>query len=79
MCNLPVLRCADSETTDLIYLDPSFNFGRKWEDSADERNKLALPPFNDIWTLSDTHADEKTLSAANYPRVKNVINIRIES
>ena len=26
MCNLPVLRCADSETADLIYLDPSFNF-----------------------------------------------------
>ena len=79
MCNLPVLRCADSETADLIYLDPSFNFGRKWEDSADERNKRALASFKDTWTLSDTHADEKTLSAANYPRVKNAINIRIES
>ena len=57
MDNLPVLWCADSETVDLIHPDPSFNFGRKWEDSA----------------------DEKTLSAANYPRVKNAINIRIES
>ena len=57
MDNLPVLRCANSETADLIYLDPSFNLGRKWEDSA----------------------DEKALSAANYPRVKSAINIRIES
>ena len=26
--NLPVLRCIDSKTADLIYLDPPFNSGK---------------------------------------------------
>ena len=79
MDNLPVLRSIDSETVDLIYLDSPFNSGKQWENPIGEGNKRALASFKDTWTLSDTHADEETLLAANYQRVKNVINIRTES
>ena len=73
MDNLPVLRCADSETGDLIYPVPPFNFGTLMKGTN------ALAPFKDTWTLSDTRADEETLPATNYPRVKDAINIRIRS
>ena len=31
MDNLSVLRSIDSETADLIYLDPPFNSGKQWK------------------------------------------------
>ena len=59
MDNLPVLRSIDSETVDLIYLDPPFNSGKQWENPIGEGKSLALASFKDTWELSDTHADEE--------------------
>ena len=59
MDNLPVLRSINSETVDLIYLDPPFNSGKQWENPIGEGNKRALASFKDTWELSDTHADEE--------------------
>ena len=46
--NLPVLRGIDSETIDLIYLDPPFNKGRQWV--APIGSDAEGASFDDIWT-----------------------------
>ena len=57
--NLPVLRSMDSETVDLIYLDPPFNSGKQWENPVQAGGKRALASFKDTWELSDSHPDER--------------------
>ena len=74
MDNLPVLRCIDSETADLIYLDPPFNSGKQWENPIGEGNKRALASFKDTWTLSDTHADEEYELSLVCPKTIPLIN-----
>ena len=49
--NLDVLRGLNSETIDLIYLDPPFNSNRSFE--APIGSKAAGAAFKDAWTLSD--------------------------
>ena len=49
--NLHILRGLDSETTDLIYLDPPFNSNRTYE--APIGSEAAGAAFKDAWTLSD--------------------------
>ena len=49
--NLHILRGLDSETIDLIYLDPPFNSNRTYE--APIGSKAAGAAFRDAWTLSD--------------------------
>ncbi len=49
--NLPILRGLDSETIDLIYLDPPFNSNRNY--SAPIGSEAAGAAFKDTWTLSD--------------------------
>ncbi len=49
--NLPVLRGLNSDTIDLMYLDPPFNSNRTY--SAPIGSKAAGAAFKDAWTLSD--------------------------
>lgn len=49
--NLPVLRGIDSESIDLIYLDPPFNSNRNY--AAPIGSDAAGAAFKDTWTLSD--------------------------
>ena len=78
MDNLPVLRSIDSETVDLIYLDPPFNSGKQWENPIGEGNKRALASFKDTWTLSDTHADEAYALSLSYPQTIPLIDALYE-
>ena len=50
--NLPILRGLNSETVDLIYLDPPFNSNQTY--SAPIGSKAAGAAFKDSWTLNDT-------------------------
>ena len=49
--NLDILRGINSESIDLIYLDPPFNSNRDYE--APIGSKAAGASFKDTWTLSD--------------------------
>ena len=49
--NLDILRGLNSETVDLIYLDPPFNSNRNY--AAPVGSKAAGAAFKDTWTLSD--------------------------
>ena len=49
--NLPVLRGIDTESVDLIYLDPPFNSNRNY--AAPIGSNAAGAAFKDTWTLSD--------------------------
>ena len=49
--NLPVLRGMDSDSVDLIYLDPPFNSGQEW--AAPIGSEAAGAAFKDAWTLND--------------------------
>ena len=49
--NLPVMRGMNSESVDLIYLDPPFNSNRHYE--APIGSKAAGAAFKDAWTLDD--------------------------
>ena len=50
--NLDVLRGMNSESVDLIYLDPPFNSNRTYE--APIGSQAAGAAFKDTWTLSNT-------------------------
>ena len=60
--NLPVLRGIDSESIDLIYLDPPFNKGKQWV--APIGSDAEGASFNDIWTWDnlahEQHAEFNT-------------------
>ena len=49
--NLYILRGLDTESVDLIYLDPPFNSNRNY--SAPIGSEAAGAAFKDTWTLSD--------------------------
>ena len=49
--NLDILRGIDSETVDLIYLDPPFNTNKTWEGAAGSDAEDAS--FKDTWTGDD--------------------------
>ena len=72
--NLPVLRCMDSESVDLIYLDPPFNSGKQWENPIEAGGKKAVASFKDTWELSDTHADEAYALSLSYPAAVRLID-----
>ena len=78
MDNLPVLRSIDSETVDLIYLDPPFNSGKQWKNPIGEGNRRALASFKDTWELSDAHADEEYELSLACPEAIPLINALYE-
>ena len=49
--NLPIMRGLDSESVDLIYLDPPFNSKRTY--SAPIGSQAAYASFKDFWTFDD--------------------------
>ena len=49
--NLDVMRGINSDSVDLIYLDPPFNSNRNYE--APIGSEAAGAAFKDAWTLSD--------------------------
>ena len=49
--NLDILRGLNSESVDLIYLDPPFNSNRNY--AAPVGSRAAGAAFKDTWTLSD--------------------------
>lgn len=49
--NLEVLRGINSDSVDLVYLDPPFNSKKTW--AAPIGSKAARTAFKDAWTLSD--------------------------
>ena len=69
--NLDILRGLNSETVDLIYLDPPFNSNRTY--SAPIGSKAAGAAFKDAWTLDDLDVAWLGLIADRHPAMYRVI------
>ncbi len=69
--NLDILRGLNSETVDLIYLDPPFNSNRTYE--APVGSQAAGAAFKDAWTLSDLDVAWMGLIADEHPAVHQVL------
>jgi site-specific DNA-methyltransferase (adenine-specific) len=70
--NLDVLRGMNSESVDLIYLDPPFNSNRTY--SAPIGSEAAGAAFKDSWTLSDVDLAWIGLIAEKEPNLSAVID-----
>ena len=70
--NLDILRGMNSETVDLIYLDPPFNSNRNYE--APVGSKAAGAAFKDTWTLSDLDVAWMGLIADEQPAIANLLH-----
>ena len=70
--NLDVLRGMNSESVDLIYLDPPFNSNRSYE--APIGSEAAGAAFKDAWTLSDIDLAWIGLIAEKEPNLSAVID-----
>ena len=69
--NLRVIRGINSNSVDLIYLDPPFNSNRNY--SAPVGSKAAGAAFKDMWTLSDEDPQEHGELAKRSPKTYEVI------
>ena len=69
--NLNVLRGMNSDTVDLIYLDPPFNSDRNY--NAPIGSKAAGAAFKDTWTLSDVDLAEHDLLEKDHPKLHTAI------
>ena len=69
--NLDILRGINSETVDLIYLDPPFNSNRTY--SAPIGSKAAGAAFEDTWTLDKEDVAWMGLIADQHPAIHDVI------
>ncbi|MDE0635162.1 MAG: hypothetical protein OXI43_04820 [Candidatus Poribacteria bacterium] len=54
--NLPILRGIDSESVDLIYLDPPFNSNRNY--AAPIGSEAAGAAFKDTWMPSNFYVEK---------------------
>jgi len=70
--NLDILRGMNSDTIDLIYLDPPFNSNRNYE--APVGSKAAGAAFKDTWTLSDLDVAWMGLIAEEQPAVAYLLD-----
>ena len=70
--NLDILRGLNSETVDLIYLDPPFNSNRDY--AAPIGSKAAGAAFKDTWTLSDLDVAWMGLIADEHPAIANLLH-----
>ncbi len=70
--NLPIMRGMNSESVDLIYLDPPFNSNANY--AAPIGSEAAGAEFKDTWTLSDVDAAWLDLIEAKYPQLNRVIH-----
>ena len=70
--NLDVMRGLNSETVDLIYLDPPFNSNREY--SAPIGSEAAGAAFKDTWTLNDVDLAWHGLIAEENPGLYGIID-----
>ena len=70
--NLDIMRGMDSESVDLIYLDPPFNSNRHYE--APIGSQAAGAEFKDAWTFEDTKEAWWGLIADEHPAIYKVID-----
>ena len=70
--NLPILRGMNSESIDLIYLDPPFNSNANY--AAPIGSEAAGAEFKDTWTLDDIDVAWLDLIEIDHPTVNAVIN-----
>ena len=75
--NLKVMRGLNSESVDLIYLDPPFNSNRNY--SAPVGSEAAGAAFKDMWDLSDIDIYEHGELADSHPAAYAVIQSAAES
>ena len=69
--NLDILRGMNSESVDLVYLDPPFNSNRDY--AAPVGSKAAGAAFKDTWTLSDLDVAWMGLIADEHPAIYRTI------
>ncbi len=69
--NLPIMRGMNSESVDLIYLDPPFN--SKTNYAAPIGSKAAGAEFKDTWSLSDLDVEWINLIEAKHPVLYRVL------
>ena len=69
--NLDILRGLNSESIDLIYLDPPFNSNKNYE--APVGSKAAGAAFKDAWTLSDLDVAWMGLIADEQPAMAHTL------
>ena len=69
--NLDIMRGMNSESVDLIYLDPPFN--SKADYAAPIGSKAAGAAFKDTWTLSDVDAEWINLMEAKHVALHRVL------
>ena len=70
--NLPILRGMNSESIDLIYLDPPFNSNANY--AAPIGSEAAGAEFKDTWTLDDIDVAWLDLIEIDHPAVNKVIS-----
>ena len=70
--NLPIMRGMNSESVDLIYLDPPFNSNANY--AAPIGSKAAGAEFKDTWTLQDVDVAWLDLIQLKHPRLNRVID-----
>lgn len=70
--NLPIMRGMNSDSVDLIYLDPPFNSKHNY--SAPIGSKAAGAEFKDTWGLSDIDLAWLDLLEAKHPVLNKVIH-----
>ena len=75
--NLDVMRGLNSETVDLIYLDPPFNSNREY--AAPIGSEAAGAAFKDTWTLSDVDLEWHGEIAEANPSLYRVIDAAREA
>ena len=69
--NLPILRGMNSESVDVVYLDPPFNSKANY--AAPIGSKAAGAAFKDTWTLSDVDVEWINLIEAKHPALYLVL------
>ena len=69
--NLDIMRGMDSDTIDLIYLDPPFNSKKQYK--APIGSPAAGATFKDIWTDEDVRDGWYSEIAENYPQIHQII------
>ena len=69
--NLDILRGLNSESVDLIYLDPPFNSNRNY--AAPVGSRAAGAAFKDTWTLSELDVAWMGLIADEQPAMYKLI------
>ena len=69
--NLDIMRGMNSDSVDLIYLDPPFNSKQNY--AAPIGSKSAGAHFKDTWGLSDIDVEWLNLIESNHPKLNHAI------